>query len=108
MFSLFTGIEISFASLDFPVLETQQMVQIQMNVDRAQIPYTIILRPVSIDVAVEESMNDDDDIFRLARFLMGIKDLRDVEKATPGIIIKAFRSIALCSIQVSPSCCIVS
>ena len=88
MFSLFTGIEISFASLDFPVLETQQMVQIQMNVDRAQIPYTIILRPVSIDVAMDESMNDDGDIFRLARFLpMSIANLLDVEKATPGIIL---------------------
>ena len=83
MFSLPTGVEISFTSLDFPVLEDEGKVRIEMNVDRAQIPYTIILRPVSIDVAMTESGNDD----RLARFLMGITDLRDVEKATPGIII---------------------
>ena len=87
MFFLPTGVQIFFTSLDFPVLEDEGEVKIEMNVDRAQIPYTIILRPVSIDVAVDESMNDDGDIFRLARFLMGITDLRDVQKATPGIII---------------------
>ena len=82
------GVEISFTSDDYDTGEEDGSVLIQLNVDRAQRDYTIILRPVSVNAAIREEMNDDpDQEIDLTAFTeeLGITNLRLVEQATPGI-----------------------
>ena len=80
-------VEVSFSAQDFPGNEGDREVTVELNVNRAQRPYTITLRPVTIDEAIMERDNDAaamPPLSNLNVFLEGLVDnIEDVSKATP-------------------------
>ena len=77
---IFAGLTINFFSTDLDIGEGEKMVEVEMTIREAQIPFTLKLTPTTVDGALADTT------FNVIDFLSNIEDIGFEAKATPGIL----------------------